>query len=547
MGDKNDGVNPSGKGADYQNWSWKEIKVAVCGAVDTSHTNELSERHMVSEPQTFYDAADHFDIVKDKLQSAKDDTERYTKALIGTEHDGWKGPTANAFRDMMNKFKGAYEGHLSPLAGPPSYRTTLEGAAAKLQKAIDDISTIDGDVAGKVMDKWKKEAGPFAAIDPPWRTEADGTTIVAVSKYPDLVDEMTRRMRPVIQDLHNGYAVSTDDLPEPSDVNYPSTGNGNGPNNKPPPPHGPPPPNYEHGGPPPPVVNLAKPPPGAAPPPPPPPLDHAGPPPPDANGPLGLDGHGAPGLDGNGPLGPDGKPLLGPHGELLGPDGKPMLGAHGELLNQAGAPLLDGAGKPIFGLADPATKLADLGGLRLPGAGGGPAGLPGGALPGGLSGGSTGLSGLAGGPLLPTRPGLPLGRVPGGNLGRVPGGKLGRLGRGLRLPGAGAGKLTSGELGPRSRSALLDEGLFGEQGQPGMLGRRELAERQRAGSRSGFPAEGGAGEGALGRNGMPGQGGTGSGSGDGEDERERETWLEEDRDVWGAGGAPVGTLGRPED
>jgi hypothetical protein len=521
MGEKNDGVDPSGKGADYQNWSWKEIKVAICGAVDTSHTNELSERHFVSEPQTFYDAADSFDIVKTKLQGAKDDTERYTKTLIGTEHDGWKGPTANAFRDMMNKFKGAFEGHLSPLVGPPSYRTTLEGAAVKLQRAIDDISTIDGEVAGKVMERWKTKVGPLAPlIKPPWHTEADGTTIVAVSTDKEMVEELTRRMRPVIQDLHNGFAVSSNDLREPANVNYPGTGNGDGPPGPKPPPHGTPPPDFNHGGPPPPVLNLAKaPPPGADHAPPPPALDHAGPPP-----------------DVNGPLGPDGKPLLGPHGELLGADGKPLLGAHGELLNQAGAPLLDGAGKPVFGFADPATKLADLGGLRLPGAGAVPAGVSGGALPGGLPGGSTGLSGLGGGPLLPVRPGLLAGRGAGGN--------LGRLGRGLGLPGAGAGKLTSGELGPRSRSALLNEELFGEHGQPGTLGRRGLTERQRAGGKAGFPADGELGEGALGRNGMPGQG-TGGGRGEGEQERERETWLEEDRDVWGAGGAPAGTLGRP--
>ncbi|HVQ92527.1 MAG TPA: hypothetical protein VMU51_15935 [Mycobacteriales bacterium] len=533
MGEKNDGVDPSGKGADYQNWSWKEIKVAICGAVDTSHTNELSERHLVSEPQTFYAAADSFDIVRTKLQSAKDDTERYTKTLIGTEHDGWKGPTANAFRDMMNKFKGAFEGHLSPLVGPPSYRTTLEGAAVKLQKAIDDISAIDGEVADKVMERWKTKVGPFAAlVEPPWHTEADGTTIVAVSTDKEMVEELTRRMRPVIQDLHNGFSVSTNDLHEPADVKYPSTGNGDGPNNGKPPPRGTPPPDFDHGGPPPPVVNLAKaPPPPDHDAPPPPPLDHAGPPP-----------------DVNGPLGPDGKPLLGPHGELLGADGKPLLGAHGELLNQAGAPLLDGAGKPILGFADPATKLADLGGLHLPGAGAVPPGVSGGALPGGVPSGSTGLSGLGGGPLLPARPGLP-GRGPAGNLGRLgrgPGaaGNLGRLGRGLGLPGTGAGKLTSGELGPRSRSALLNEELFGEHGQPGTLGRRGLGERQRAGGKAGFPADGDVGEGALGRNGMPGQG-TGGGRGEGEGERERETWLEEDRDVWGAGGAPAGTLGRP--
>src|SRR5262249_45822209 len=154
---KNDGVDPSGKSNNYGNWTWKEIKVAINGAVDTSQTNELNERKGVSDPQTFYAAADSFDIVKNNLRGCRDDTERFTPDLVGSREDGWKGPTANAFRDLMNKFKGAYDGHLNPLVGPPGYRATLESAAQKLHQAITDISTIDSDVADKAMKKYNDE------------------------------------------------------------------------------------------------------------------------------------------------------------------------------------------------------------------------------------------------------------------------------------------------------------------------------------------------------------------------------------------------------
>jgi hypothetical protein len=517
VGEKNDGVDPTGKAADYQNWSWKEIKVAICGAVDTSHTNELSERQYVSEPQTFYDAATHFDTVKTNLQGAKDDTERYTKALIGTEEEGWKGPTANAFRDMMNKFKGAYEGHLAPLVGPPSYRTTLEGAATKLQKAINDISDIDSEVAGKVMQRWKDKAGPLAPLlKPPWHTEADGTTIVAVSTDSQMVDELTNRMRPVITQLHNDYAVLSNDLHPPADVNYPGAGPSNGPNGGPPPPNHLPPPAFNHAGPPPPVDTHGAPPPDGADHHTPPDLKHAAPPPP---------------ADSNVLLGPDGKPLLGPHGELLGLDGKPLLGAHGELLNQAGAPLLNPGGQLQH--INPATKLADAGGFTLPPVGDLASRVPG-ALPGGLPGGGAPGAGFGGLPAFGPGSLGPIGR----------GGGVGSFGRG----GPGS-RLTSGE--PRERSGLLGDEAFSEHGPNGLLGgdtaRREALARQRAGAKSQFPggpdnADGA--NGALGRNGMPGQGGQGA-PGDQEEERERETWLLEDRDVWGAAGDAAAALGKP--
>jgi len=533
---KNNGVDPSQKKNDYDNWTWKEIKVAVNGAVDTSHTNELNERKGVSDPQSFYHAADSYDIVKDKLQSCRDDTEKFTADLVGSKDDGWKGPTASAFRDMMNKFKGAYDGHLNPLKGPPGYRATLESAAAKLQQAITDIETIDSDVAGKAMQKYRDELTVGQLLNPfekvPWKKEDDGTTVVAVSKYPELVDELNRRMRPVIKTLANEYTVHSNDLTEPADVNYPGTGNSD-PSNNPPPPLPPPPPVPKIKAPPPPKLTAPD------------PKDKPTFDPQHPEGPL-LGPDGKPLLGPHGELlGPDGKPLLGPHGELLGAGGVPLLGPHGELLGAGGAPLLGAGGRPLLGLVDPATKLADFGGLAAPPAsfasapGGLPGALPGGPLPGAnLPGGMPGLfGGLPGAGARGLR-GLPKFRgLPGGV------GEFGGLGRGLGLPGAGTGRLTSGELAVGRRSLLAGEDPFAEAGREGALGRRRGAgERTRSGQKSAFP--GGDPEDALGRGGPPHGNGQG---GEQEKERERETWLTEDRDVWGAAGAAVAALGRPDE
>ncbi|MFK3981393.1 WXG100 family type VII secretion target [Micromonospora sp. NPDC050397] len=166
------------------------------------------------------------------------------------------------------------------------------------------------------------------------------------------------------------------------------------------------------------------------------------------------------------------------------------------------------------GLAGAAPSLGSgLGTGGLPGA----SGMGGGA---GLSGGGAGAGSIPGGgalgrPVVPTMPPMMGGGAAAGGKGAGGRGAGGRLGAGGRF-GAGAGGGMGGMAG----------GMAGGAGAGGGRGA--------GGHGAGAPGARGVGGGRAGFAGGVGPGGAGAGYG--EEETPRNTWLEEDDDVWGAGG-----------
>ncbi|WP_035839343.1 hypothetical protein [Kitasatospora azatica] len=221
------------------------------------------------------------------------------------------------------------------------------------------------------------------------------------------------------------------------------------------------------------------------------------------------------GPGGMSPLGLGSGLRTGPNGELLGPDGQPIgppgthLGPNGELLGPNGELL-----------GPPGTRLGPNGELIGPN-----------------------------GEILP--PGTRLG--PNGELFGPNGERLGPNGRPL-----GTGRTTglAGELGPNGERLGPNGELLGPNGLPlsaaerAALGEQQglaAAERAALGERAALAeGAGGLGMGPGGMPMMPGMGGMG-GMGAGQGDRSRTTWLEEDRDVWGADNdALLGAIGRFE-
>ncbi|MFL6111357.1 MAG: WXG100 family type VII secretion target, partial [Catenulispora sp.] len=226
MAELNDGVKPDTSTDNYDTWSWKQIKVAICGGVDMSATQEADMRDGVSNPTTLRDASIYFSGTQTTLESVQIGLESLQKSV----KDTWKGKGSEAFQKMLDRQKSAVDtmvDAITGVGGEPNYSQTFDWAATSLVTSINNIESWDHWAAQKTMWKWVKEEcwyadgvyypkDPFAK--PPWHTEADGTVIVAVSTYPEIVDEMTKHMRSTINDLAKHYRRYVADLRDPGNA-----------------------------------------------------------------------------------------------------------------------------------------------------------------------------------------------------------------------------------------------------------------------------------------------------------------------------------------
>jgi hypothetical protein len=330
---------------DYGTWDWRKIKVAITGSVNTDLATAQDKLTGTSSPQSFYDAAYAFDVTHTNLLDLHTNLKSWKDFLVGTVNPAWTGQAADTFRGILEKTLTSVKGHLDPLTGPPTYNTSLITAGNALFNAIKNVNDKDAEYAQKVIDRYNGEPPKAVAVHahgrpgtvvekkdpPPWYTY-NGTTIVAISRYPDLDHELTVWMRGYLQDLAGSYKSTTTSMPSPAALPPPNPG---APNQDAPPikidpikidpPKGPKIPKQ---------------------PPPPDPKDLAG----GGPGPQDLPQVGPDGQ----PLGPDGKPLLGdpnlappqvvntPEGPaVVGPDGKTLLDP------KTGKPLLGPDGRPL--------------------------------------------------------------------------------------------------------------------------------------------------------------------------------------------------------
>ncbi|MDN3354766.1 hypothetical protein [Actinomadura sp. DC4] len=569
------------RNTDYDTWDWRQIQASITGSVNTDLNTAAQKLPEVSDPQSLYTSANNYGTGSTNLNLVHDGLKAQTDLIVGVDNPRWTGPAADSFKGLMAKTLAAVKTHAAPLEGPPSYLATLYSAGNALSYAINDVNTKNYNAALAVINRWNStpaEPGTttgtvdFTYSDggaekgpPPWY-DYNGTTIVMISRYPDIDHQLTLDMRKSINTLVSNYRTSGTDMAAPTGVlpTMPAA-------NKDPAPI---------------KIDIPNP---KLPKPPKQPKQQPPPKPPDPQkGPGAPDlknGADAPGGAGDAPLGPDGQPLgpdgqpLGPDdqvpgpddqaltdpgagpdapdlappdGQQLGPDGQPLgpdgqqLGPDGQQLGPGGKPLV-GTGPDAPGLVTPGG--ADGNGLTRPGLVDTPNGP---ALVG--PDGRTLLDPKTGKPLTgPDGKPLTVGDLkkpaltPPGGIGAPPGFKPVDLTH-QPLPKFSPSTLANLEKAGVKPPNLANLVGGGAPARPGALASEGAV---KPGAREfGAPGEAAAGgraaAGEGGREPMPmGGGGMGGGGAGGEKDRDRTTWLVEDEEVWGAETAlGLGVLGR---
>jgi hypothetical protein len=513
MAEKNDGVTVNTSATSYDGWSWKEIEIAIVGGIDMSQTDQNRELAVTSDPNSAMYAAIYFYNAQGALKEIQTGLEDLGKSVKNT----WKGKGSEAFTKMLKGVQGALQPVMDAVVGEgtgaPAYFETLSNTHNSLSTAITDVLAADNKGATDTINRWYQDVRDhmndtiwlIKNFDyPPWHQEPDGTYVVAVSTYPDIVETMTNSMRTTINKLASEYKTYSGDLRDPGNPTFDTGGDNSGDNNKPPT-FKPPtykPPTFK-----PPTFNTPKTPDVP---------DLGGLDTPKLDGSAlgtpdlgGVDGLNPPGL--NGLTGADNNGLLGPGG--LNGNLDPTKLANGNLKLPPNAngnlklpPTSNLKLPPASNLKPPTSnlKLPPLSNLKLP---------PNPNLGlGGLGGGLGGLNGLK----FPNQAGLR---------------------NSLRMPNLS--QLRS-SLPPSLRSKLAGLNVPGENSVLRSGTGTSQAALAAAAARKALQAEQNvlsAGRGAVGGPGgmpyLPPMGAGGGQRGRKEDERDRNTWLQEDEDVWG--------------
>jgi hypothetical protein len=212
--DLNEDVKVSLTDDNYQEWTWKQIKNAVCGGWGGNE----SSQPQVSVPQTVTDAGPRYDTLADTLAKFMRDTRKMSDALVGP-NGTWTGLGAKAFEGTVVNIVGAADVLHQALTTAPSYVTTLADAGVDLYTGITEINYADHWGADATVKRYYATYSSNRVFrpPPPWTTAPDGTVIVAVSTYPDIVQTMTDMMRKAIRKLATAYQNRVAMLMEPEE------------------------------------------------------------------------------------------------------------------------------------------------------------------------------------------------------------------------------------------------------------------------------------------------------------------------------------------
>jgi uncharacterized protein YukE len=208
----------------YDTWTWKQIETAILGGVDMSLDKQAEATAGVSSPQTFNDAADIYRDRREELQTLHNNLQTWLTQDLSVH---WKGKGADAFKEMIQNMLDKISGLVHVLDGPRSYMQALTDGGEALGTCMQEIADADHEGAQATIDRYNHDSNLTPFPGPvPWRKDG-GTTIVAVSTYPDIVAEMTRKMRASIKKLAGVYKGVVDDLRDPEDPVFATpTGNG---------------------------------------------------------------------------------------------------------------------------------------------------------------------------------------------------------------------------------------------------------------------------------------------------------------------------------
>jgi hypothetical protein len=219
--------------SNYWHWTWKQIETAILGGYGQSNTDAAAAQLRNSNPQSLLKAAAQFDGARTVLEKFVGDARSWAASTVGP-HGSWTGLGAKGFATMVQNIIDAADSLHAALVATPTYYTTLADAATELQTAITTIQWVDHWGAEATItryytqlkqDMWLliKSALTHTPPQPPWTKLPDGTVIVAVSTYPDIVEDMNNQMRTAIQKLADGYRRYIGQLrnPDAADIEPP--------------------------------------------------------------------------------------------------------------------------------------------------------------------------------------------------------------------------------------------------------------------------------------------------------------------------------------
>ncbi|MGW7365833.1 WXG100 family type VII secretion target [Streptomyces sp. NPDC054841] len=215
----------------YSGWGWKQIQLAILGSVSADRETEAALVSGVSEPESLRRAARSFQAVQTNLNEVKLRLEYRSDVLMGSEGT-WRGDAATAFQGLAFEIRSALQSRLDTVGGSPSYSDSLEDSANALQQAISDIIRINREGAAKAkaaydakMQAWKDANQPVNVDPGPGPSpvfEKNGTEIVAVSKFPEVVAWLDEQMSGVITKLSTTYKSKQSAIRPLSTVKYPT-------------------------------------------------------------------------------------------------------------------------------------------------------------------------------------------------------------------------------------------------------------------------------------------------------------------------------------
>jgi hypothetical protein len=219
-----DDVKVNEDDADYATWTWKQIKLAICGGYGLDNNLVQEALNRTSDPMSLVNAGGKYLSASNTLEKFRGDAKKWTNDLVGP-NGMWTGLGAKGFATMMGNVIGAADSLYQALAAQPTYFTSLDSAGKDLQTCIHDVEEADRWAAQTTIDRWNHQFRRYTlGVKPPWTERPDGTVIVAVSTYPEIVDKMTDMMRTAIRKLAEAYRwhIASMMIPEDVDVTPPN-------------------------------------------------------------------------------------------------------------------------------------------------------------------------------------------------------------------------------------------------------------------------------------------------------------------------------------
>ncbi|MBS2539427.1 hypothetical protein KGQ20_42455, partial [Catenulispora sp. NF23] len=199
--------NSPGSVSDYAGWDWHQIEAAIMGGTSLENADDVSRAGGISNPQTLVTAANSFFQVQQALQMVAQVLHDQSHALAGDDQP-WKGPAADAFLTMMDKFQQEVSANATRLTGG-SYGDQ-PGGHSIVRQLVDNANYLNwAQVQIQAINHYYAQAA--LNMRPP-ASVVDG--LVQIHEKPVIVQMITSDMRHVLTTLAGDYQVTIDNTPK---------------------------------------------------------------------------------------------------------------------------------------------------------------------------------------------------------------------------------------------------------------------------------------------------------------------------------------------